>query len=316
MVESNNIQIEKLTVISKEEGWLGEPIYEYQGFCYHSMKSLEGVMNAQQHFKARADDILLTTYPKSGTTWLKALVFAIINRTIYDHSSHPLLTSNPHDCVPFLELNLFWSKPFVDPDSIPSPRILATHVAYPALPESVVSSGCKMVYILRNPKDLLISFSHFVNNMRENKGLPPIPLHVLFDSFCKGLSPFGSYWAHVLGYWKASLEWPNGVLLLKYEDMKREPLLYVKKLAVFLGQPFSPEEEENGVVEEILKLCSFEKMRNLEVNKNGKHQIGISNSAFFREAKVGDWEKHLRREMIEELDQIMKEKFKGSSLTF
>lgn len=245
MEESNTNQIQKMSAILTKEGFLGEPIYEYQGFHYHSKQLLEGVTNAQQYFKARPDDILLTSYPKSGTTWLKALVFAIINRAAFDHSSHPLLTSNPHGCVPFLEFDLFVSEPFTKPDPFPSPRILATHLAFSALPESVVNSGCKMVYILRNPKNVLISYWHFINHLREKmRRLPPISLHVVFDLFCKGLSPFGPFWTHVLGYWKLSLKWPDRVLFLRYEDMKREPSVYAKRIAMFLGKPFSLEEEK------------------------------------------------------------------------
>nr|KAJ0211299.1 hypothetical protein LSAT_V11C400201350 [Lactuca sativa] len=42
-----------------------------------------------------------------------------------------------------------------------------------------------------------------------------------------------------------------------------------KKLAEFMGMPFTMEEEEGGVVEEIVKLCSFENLSNFKVNKDG-----------------------------------------------
>ncbi|XVF18442.1 hypothetical protein REPUB_Repub11eG0021900 [Reevesia pubescens] len=106
--------------------------------------------------------------------------------------------------------------------------------------------------------------------------------------FCKGIHAFGPFWEHVLRYWKMSLETPERVMFLKCEDLKEDITSNLKKLADFLGYPFSEDEIGQGVVEEISKLCSFETLKNLEVNKSGKRHVGIKNSAFFRNGRVGD----------------------------
>ena len=79
-------------------------------------------------------------------------------------------------------------------------------------------------------------------------------------------------------------------MFLKY-DIKNESLGQVKRLAAFLGQSFSLEEEEEGVVREILKLCSFEIMSNLEINKARRKPVRheTKNDVYFRQGKVGDW---------------------------
>ncbi|KAI7985008.1 Cytosolic sulfotransferase 17 [Camellia lanceoleosa] len=193
---------------------------------------------------------------------------------------------------------------------MPSPRLFATHIPYTSLPESVLTSGCRIVYVCRNPKDVFVSMWHFMFKLRE-KNLPPLSLEEVFDLFYKGIFPYGPLWDHVLAYQKASLECPRRVLFLRYEDMKMEPLVHVKRLAEFLGQPFSLEEENEGVVQEILKLCSFESLSNLEVNKSGTYRDDIKNNVFFREGKVGDFSNHLTAQMIEILDQMTNEKFGG-----
>ena len=75
--------------------------------------------------------------------------------------------------------------------------------------------------------------------------------------FCEGISSFGPYWDNVLGYWKASLESPEKILFLKYENLKNETLFYVKKMAEFMGHPFFIEEEVQGMAQKIVDLCSF-----------------------------------------------------------
>ncbi|KAK6925146.1 Sulfotransferase domain [Dillenia turbinata] len=113
---------------------------------------------------------------------------------------------------------------------------------------------------------------------------------------------------------------PEKILFLKYEEMKNAPVKHVKQLAEFLGKPFSPEEEKEGVVQEIVKLCSFEKLTCLEVNKTGKlafvPELIIGNDNLFRKGQVRDSKNHLTSEMIKRLDKITEEKFKGTGFTF
>ncbi|KAF9672318.1 hypothetical protein SADUNF_Sadunf11G0028900 [Salix dunnii] len=75
---------------------------------------------------------------------------------------------------------------------------------------------------------------------------------------------------------------------------------------------------EEGEVQMIISMCSFEKLSNLEVNKNRKHRadtsIAVKNSVFFRKGEIGDWENHLTVEMGARLDGIMEQKLKGSGL--
>ena len=103
-----------------------------------------------------------------------------------------------------------------------------------------------------------------------------------FDMYCQDVTGYGPYWDHMLGYWKESKERPDKVLFLKYEDMKEDTSYHVTRLGEFLGYPFSLEEEKDGVVEQISNLCSFQNMKKLEVNKNGKSILNFDNKNLFR----------------------------------
>ncbi|XP_038983691.1 flavonol 3-sulfotransferase-like [Phoenix dactylifera] len=102
------------------------------------------------------------------------------------------------------------------------------------------------------------------------QSVEPIPFTKAFEMFCEGNCPYGPIWEHVLKYWEESQRRPEKVLFLKYEEMLEDPRRIVKRLADFMGRPFSPEEEKEGVVEEVIKLCSFDKLKSLEVNRTGK----------------------------------------------
>ncbi|KAF7131978.1 hypothetical protein RHSIM_Rhsim09G0122400 [Rhododendron simsii] len=111
-------------------------------------------------------------------------------------------------------------------------------------------------------------------------------LEDVFDMFCRGVSLYGPFWDHVLGYWKESLDKPNKVIFLKYEEMKENPNLHLRRLAELLGCPFLPEEEASGLGNEILRLCSFDNLSNLEVGNSGKLLTGEPNKAFFRRGSL------------------------------
>ncbi|XP_022727108.1 cytosolic sulfotransferase 5-like [Durio zibethinus] len=298
-----------------EKGWVASHLHQYQGF-WHNTRQLQGVLTCQNHFQAQDPDVLLVTTPKSGTTWLKAIVFALMNRVQYPNpENHPLLAENPHVLVPFLELGLYIDSQVADLTTFTSPRLFGTHLPINSLPDSVKNSACKLVYLCRNPKDTFVSLWHFTNKLRINN-MGDNSLEETFDKFSRGVSLCGPFWDHVLGYWKESLEKPQRVLFLKYEEIKEQPKAQLMRLAQFLGRPFTPEEETSGAVDGILKLCSFDNLSNLEVNKTRKLSSGEDCKAFFRRGEVGDAKNHLTPHMMEKLDQITEEKLHGFGLTF
>ncbi|CAA3009077.1 cytosolic sulfotransferase 15-like [Olea europaea var. sylvestris] len=257
---------------------------------------------------------ILVTYPKSGTIWLKAIMFTLVNRKKYViKENHPLFSKNPHELIPCFEFDLYLHDQIPDPSSIPSPRLFATHLPYFSLPKSVHNSASKLVYLCRNPKDTFVSLWHFINKLRVEK-MGSCSLDEAFDMFYKGVSPYGPFWDHILDYWNESKKNSDRILFLTYENMKEESSVHIKRLAEFLGCPFSAEEEESGMVEDILKLCSFNNLSNLEIYKTGKLIYGQESKVYFRRGEIGDWTKFLSPEMVKRLDQITEHKLSGFGL--
>ncbi|KAL3511010.1 hypothetical protein ACH5RR_030411 [Cinchona calisaya] len=312
-----------LSSLPREKRWAEPYLYQYQGF-WHPAWKFNLVLDCQKNFQAKDSDVLVASYPKCGTTWLKSLMFATVNRHRFPPlgKNHPLLAKNSHELVPFLE---FDGDPNNRIGDIVSPhRLISTHLPYVSLPKSALDSGCKIVYICRNPKDTFISLWHHMDKIK----LPDTGINGFeeaFNMFCRGVSLYGPFWDHVLSYWKESLERPENVLFLKYEEIKAQPEFHVRRIAEFIGCPFSPAEEEarsgsgsgsglgSEVVDEIVRLCCFENLSNLEVNKSGRSSIGKFNE-LFRKAQVGDWKNYLTPAMAARLDHITKEKFHGFGL--
>jgi hypothetical protein len=234
-----------------------------------------------------------------------------------DSSDHPLNSLGPHQCIKFLEYQVYSDSRIPDLGELPDPRLFSTHVPFASLPRSVASSGCKVVYVCRGPKDHLISLWSFANKFRAKDGVEPLSVDAAADSFCDGVTLFGPYWDHVLGYWRAHLAHPEQVLFFTYEEMSMDPAAHVRKLAEFVGRPFGEREEEAGAVDAIVKLCSFDHMVGLEATKNGKTDVvndAVDNSWYFRRGLVWDWENHLSPETARRIDAITEARFRGTGL--
>lgn len=161
--------------LPKEKGWRTPHLYKFQGF-WCQQEEIKAILSFQKHFHARVSNVILATIPKSVTTWIKALVFAIINHQHFPVSdSHPLLTSNPHDLIPFLEYKLYAYNNIPDDLSdLLDLRLFATHVPFPSLHQAMIKNNNqryqqhRIIYLCRNPLDTFISSWHYVNNVRPN----------------------------------------------------------------------------------------------------------------------------------------------------
>ncbi|XP_010554271.1 PREDICTED: cytosolic sulfotransferase 11-like [Tarenaya hassleriana] len=305
-----------ISSLPSDKDFLGRNLCNYNGFWFYS-NTLQAVIDVQNHFRTLDTDVIVASFPKAGTTWLKALTFAIVNRSKYrsNPENHPLLSQNPHTLVPFLEIDLYSENKTPDLAKVPSPGLFATHMPFLLLQESVKESSCKIVYVCRNLKDNVVSAWHFRRGYMISE-MHGTTLKLMIESFCRGVHFCGPFWDHALSYWKESSENPDRVFFTKYEDMKNEPRAQIKRLARFLGCPFTEEEEMNGSVDEILNLCSLRSLKDLEINKTGKAPCSIDCKNFFRKGEVGDWKNHLTGEMAKKMDEIVGMKLQGSGLVF
>ncbi|KAL5570639.1 hypothetical protein UlMin_027214 [Ulmus minor] len=307
-----------LLSLPKAKGWRTHFLYQYQGFWCQALE-IQAIIYFQNHFEATDSDVVLATIPKSGTTWLKALAFTIVNRDCFDisNNNHPLLTSNPHDLVPFFEYKLYANNQLPDLSKLADqPRLFGTHVPFASLANSIKNSNCRIVYLCRNPFDTFVSSWNFTNKIRPPGFVSPLSLEEAFEMYCQGVVGFGPFWEHMLGYWKESIKNPEKVLFLKYEDLKEDSLFHLKRLAKFLRCPFSLEEDKHAVVEKIAKICSFQSLKDLDVNKTGRSIKNFENKNLFRKGEVGDWVNYVSPEMAKKLSKVIEEKLGDSGLKF
>ncbi|XP_006031945.1 sulfotransferase 1C1-like isoform X2 [Alligator sinensis] len=263
------------------------------------------------NFKARPDDLLISTYAKAGTTWIQEIVDMIQQ----DADLEKCKRATTYKRHPFIE----WSLPesfgpipsgLELAEVTPSPRTLKTHLPVQLVPPSFWDQNCKVIYVARNAKDNLVSYYHF---HKMNKMMPePGTWEEFVEKFMDGKVLWGSWHDHVKGWWEAKDE--HRILYLFYEDMKENPKHEIQKVVRFLEKDLKKE-----VLDKIVEHTSFEKMKSNPMANYTKEFEGIMNhsiSPFMRKGAVGDWKNHFTVAQNEKFDQDYKKKMAGTSLNF
>ncbi|XP_078508459.1 sulfotransferase 1C1-like [Lissotriton helveticus] len=261
-----------------------------------------------EQFQARPDDLLISSYPKAGTTWMQEIVDLINNGgDLVEARRAPT-----HVRFPFLEMVLPPPVPSgVDAlAKAPSPRVIKTHLPIQLVPKSFWEQNCKVIYIARNPKDSVVSFYFFekIFNLQPEPG----QWEQYLQNFMDGKLSWGSWYQHVRGYWDKKDT--HRMLYMFYEDIKENPAREIRKVMEFLEVDLSPD-----VLENIVHYTSFKAMKENPMANYSTYPDALLNKrigTFMRKGEIGDWKNHFTVSQNKAFNEDYKRKMAGTTLTF
>ncbi|XP_052517578.1 sulfotransferase 1A1 [Budorcas taxicolor] len=260
-----------------------------------------------QSFEAWPDDLLISTYPKSGTTWVSEILDLIYQEGDLEKCQRAPVFMR----VPFLEFKAPGVPTGVEVlKDTPAPRLLKTHLPLALLPKTLLDQKVKMIYIARNAKDVAVSYYHFYRMAKVHPD--PGPWDSFLEKFMAGEVCYGSWYQHVREWWELSHTHP--VLYLFYEDIKEDPKREIQKILEFVGRSL-PEE----TVDRIIQQTSFKEMKKNPMTNYSTIPTEImdhSISAFMRKGLTGDWKSTFTVAQNELFEAHYAEKMAGCKLRF
>lgn len=245
--------------------------------------------------------VWLASYPKSGNTWMRTFLWALQNKgpVNLNRLSTGGIFSSKHIIEHSLDVNPDWLHPSeIDTfqrlafkhhfTESKSQRILKIHDAYTVsewdgLPRIPLSPDHLVVYIVRNPIDVVPSFANhsstnFDRIIDKSLNNPKGGLSLK--------SGWGNQFAQPMGTWSMHVEsWLEQkvapVHLVRYEDMKSDPFATFKGVVSAMELTYTDDEIQHAI-----ERTRFETIKKLE-EKQGFREKANPDSSFFFHGRVG-----------------------------
>lgn len=211
-----------------------------QSARYVELLTEEGAMINSEEFKRGAfkresfgnyvpttSDVIVSTYPKSGTNWTMQIAQEIAWR---GEAEFDFI----HDVIPWPDATVKTAvAPLEDSaQAYQSPtgyRIIKSHLDAEYIP---YNEDAKYIIVVRDPKEVLVSAFHFENGFFEKMVGAGVPLAAYVDGFLRGEFVYSPWAGHTAGWWV--LRQKANVLILFYHEMKQNPSAAIQRVAGFL----------------------------------------------------------------------------------
>jgi len=238
-----------------------------------------------RHRGLRSSDVFLGSYPRSGCTWLRFNLFEIFTGqpATFDSVNRGLRGPGSH----------YWGLPVLPGEG----RLLSTHLPYRR-------EYKRAIYLVRDVRDVVSSEFFYEKERGFETGS--------FDSYLlkmlQGRKKYGSWQDHVRSWTHSETARNNNLLLVRYEDLRRDPELTLTELLEFLKVPVNSESIRNAVANNALqKMRAKEdalhslpkKVRFPERAEGASREEG----RFVRQGSVGGWREKLTDSQLHLIEQ-------------
>ncbi|XP_012945789.1 sulfotransferase 1A1-like [Aplysia californica] len=274
----------------------------YFAFSAADRISLRSILDNVRNFQVRDDDVFVAGFPRSGNHW----AFEVVNMILRGKLEFAEVSF--HTRI----LELMDSCPNERLKEVESPRQITSHSKLSVLPKQIVEKKAKVIFLIRNPKDAMLSmfrlYSVFKNERFRYTGTWEEFLELQFQERFM----HGGWFDQVLDVERFMKNHPDvPVYVHSFEKMKENPVEATRALCKFLGRP-------EDLVEDIANVTQFRNMKEkLDAGKLGKVKDQVfqqGSEGILQKGATGGWKNAFTVAQSEAFDRVFQEKMAGSEL--
>ena len=266
--------------------------------------------------------IWLASYPKSGNTWVRLFLRSYLSRNkeefninqkpndnfkINRFPNNKMLKEMQIDSGNFFEIAKNWITVQEKINLNNRLNILKTHNAMCTINKSKFTNQDNTlgaVYIVRDPRDVAVSFSHHLGiSLTEVVDLMINEEHLISEKDFvlekkEAGSTLVSSWSNHYNSWKNYNL--RKILIIKYEDLIKKTFEKFYEIVLYLNKLEKIEIDVKRIKRSI-ELTKFRNLQDLE-KKYGFEETTFSKT-FFREGKIGSWKKELDKDLSKKIQK-------------
>lgn len=228
------------------------------------------------------DDTFIVSYPRSGNTWTRFLIANLL------YPEREVGFTNIENLIPDCEA---MSSRFLK--NVSRPRVIKSHQYFD-------HRYRKVIYIVRDPRDVVLSYYDFSRKYRQIDDAYPLTRYVNDFVNARLSSADWGTWGENVASWYHTRHVGPAFLLLRYEDMQRDTVHELERLARFLGIEPTP-----GRLATAVERSSADRMRKMEKTQ-GEQWVATKEKRadipFVRTATSGLWKEKLPADSVQEIE--------------
>lgn len=241
----------------------------------------------------RMPALTVVSYPKSGRTWLEALLYELAklkHNLSSDHVTTLRELLDTYEDLPYVDFThagASWESHALTDDEIRS------------IPPERWARG-KVLFLWRDPRDTLVSAYY---HLRYRTKIPWIRRSHLLEDPVVGIRKL----IHFLNVWTQYVEkHADQAMMVRYEDLKEDPVQVMDRICAFMDFDCSPK-----LIETAVENTRFEKMQRREREIKSDNPWVLpgdrrnTNSFKARKGMVGEFQSFFTKEELDTLNGLI-----------